>query len=71
MRIISGIHKGRRILAPKKLPVRPTTDRSKEALLIFYNIKSISLNSRFWIYFRVQGVLVMNLPLEVFPCLRL
>ena len=32
MRIISGIHKGRRILAPKKLPVRPTTDRSKEAL---------------------------------------
>ena len=32
MRIISGIHKGRRIIAPKKLPVRPTTDRSKEAL---------------------------------------
>ena len=32
MRIISGIHKGRRIVAPKKLPVRPTTDRSKEAL---------------------------------------
>ena len=32
MRIISGIHKGRRLNAPKKLPVRPTTDRSKEAL---------------------------------------
>ena len=32
MRIISGIHKGRRLKAPKKLPVRPTTDRSKEAL---------------------------------------
>jgi 16S rRNA (guanine(966)-N(2))-methyltransferase RsmD len=32
MRIISGTHKGRRIIAPKKLPVRPTTDRSKEAL---------------------------------------
>ena len=32
MRIISGSLKGRRILAPKKLPVRPTTDRSKEAL---------------------------------------
>ena len=32
MRIISGIHKGRRLTAPKKLPVRPTTDRSKEAL---------------------------------------
>ena len=32
MRIISGSHKGRRLSAPKKLPVRPTTDRSKEAL---------------------------------------
>ncbi|RLD26768.1 MAG: 16S rRNA (guanine(966)-N(2))-methyltransferase RsmD, partial [Bacteroidetes bacterium] len=26
MRIISGTFKGRRITAPKKLPVRPTTD---------------------------------------------
>ncbi len=32
MRIISGKHKGRRISAPKNLPVRPTTDMSKEAL---------------------------------------
>ena len=32
MRIISGKHKGRKIIAPKQLPVRPTTDRSKEAL---------------------------------------
>lgn len=32
MRIISGTHKGRRIIAPKNLPVRPTTDRAKEAL---------------------------------------
>ncbi len=32
MRIISGTHKGRRLQAPKKLPVRPTTDRAKEAL---------------------------------------
>ena len=32
MRIISGNHKGRRIVAPKNLPVRPTTDRSKESL---------------------------------------
>lgn len=32
MRIISGALKGRRLIAPKKLPVRPTTDRSKEAL---------------------------------------
>lgn len=32
IRIISGTHKGRRIQAPRNLPVRPTTDRSKEAL---------------------------------------
>ena len=32
MRIISGRYKGRRLTAPKQLPVRPTTDRAKEAL---------------------------------------
>ena len=32
MRIISGSLKGKKIFAPKNLPVRPTTDRSKEAL---------------------------------------
>lgn len=32
MRIISGTHKGRKINAPKNLPVRPTTDMAKEAL---------------------------------------
>ena len=32
MRIISGRHKGRRLTAPKNLPVRPTTDFAKEGL---------------------------------------
>ncbi|MGB3776560.1 MAG: RsmD family RNA methyltransferase [Leeuwenhoekiella sp.] len=32
MRIISGSHRGRKIIAPSKLPVRPTTDRAKESL---------------------------------------
>jgi 16S rRNA (guanine(966)-N(2))-methyltransferase RsmD len=32
MRIISGTHKGRKIIAPRNLPVRPTTDMAKEAL---------------------------------------
>lgn len=32
MRIISGSHKGKTIVAPKNLPVRPTTDFAKEAL---------------------------------------
>ncbi len=41
MRIISGSLKGRRITAPKKLPVRPTTDMAKEGL---FNI----LNNRFY-----------------------
>ena len=31
MRIVSGTLKGRRISPPKMLPVRPTTDRAKEA----------------------------------------
>lgn len=37
MRIISGTHKGRRIVAPKSLPVRPTTDMAKEALFNILN----------------------------------
>jgi 16S rRNA (guanine(966)-N(2))-methyltransferase RsmD len=32
IRIISGKYKARRIPAPKNLPIRPTTDRAKEAL---------------------------------------
>jgi 16S rRNA (guanine966-N2)-methyltransferase len=40
MRIISGQYKGRRLNPPKNLPVRPTTDMSKEAL---FNV----LNHRF------------------------
>lgn len=37
MRIISGHYKGRQITAPKKLPVRPTTDMAKEALFNILN----------------------------------
>tara|TARA_R110002012_G_scaffold297023_1_gene494775 strand:- start:195 stop:731 length:537 start_codon:yes stop_codon:yes gene_type:complete len=37
MRIISGEFKGRRLTAPKKLPVRPTTDMAKEALFNIIN----------------------------------
>jgi 16S rRNA (guanine966-N2)-methyltransferase len=37
MRIISGKYKGRRITPPKNLPVRPTTDMSKEALFNVLN----------------------------------
>lgn len=43
MRIISGRHKGRRLTAPKKLPVRPTTDLAKESL---FNI----LNNHFYFH---------------------
>lgn len=39
MRIISGIHKGKRLNAPKKLPVRPTTDMAKESLFNILNNK--------------------------------
>ena len=37
MRIISGSNKGKRIIAPKKLPVRPTTDMAKEGLFNILN----------------------------------
>lgn len=37
MRIISGKLKGRRLKAPKNLPVRPTTDMAKEALFNIIN----------------------------------
>jgi len=37
IRIISGTHKGRKIQAPKNLPVRPTTDRAKESLFNILN----------------------------------
>ena len=48
MRIISGLYKSRKIIAPKNLPVRPTTDMAKESL---FNI----LNNRF--YFDAIAVL--------------
>ncbi len=37
MRIVSGKYKGRRINPPKNLPVRPTTDMSKESLFNILN----------------------------------
>ncbi|HLS31282.1 MAG TPA: RsmD family RNA methyltransferase [Flavobacteriaceae bacterium] len=47
MRIISGKHKGRRIIAPKTLPVRPTTDQAKESLFNIlrnhFNFEEISV----------------------------
>lgn len=37
MRIISGKHKGRNLIAPKNLPVRPTKDMAKESLFNILN----------------------------------
>jgi len=41
MRIIAGTHKGRVIIAPQNLPVRPTTDFAKEGL---FNILNNEIN---------------------------
>jgi len=41
MRIISGTHKSRRIIAPNNLPARPTTDYAKEGL---FNLISNEFN---------------------------
>ncbi|MBI9033736.1 MAG: 16S rRNA (guanine(966)-N(2))-methyltransferase RsmD [Bacteroidales bacterium] len=37
MRIVSGTHRGRKIIAPNDLPVRPTTDLAKESLFNILN----------------------------------
>ena len=37
MRIIGGKYKGKNIIAPKNLPVRPTTDFAKESLFNILN----------------------------------
>jgi 16S rRNA (guanine(966)-N(2))-methyltransferase RsmD len=50
VRIISGKYKGRRIFPPKNLPVRPTTDMSKEAL---FNV----LNN----HFSFEGLKILDL----------
>jgi 16S rRNA (guanine(966)-N(2))-methyltransferase RsmD len=50
VRIISGKFKGRRISPPRNLPVRPTTDMSKEAL---FNV----LNN----HFNFEGLKVLDL----------
>ena len=64
MRIISGSKKGIRLSAPKKLPVRPTTDMAKEALFNILNniyyFEDISI-----IDSQVLAISVMNLLREV------
>lgn len=50
MRIISGKYKGRTIQAPKSIPARPTTDRSKESL---FNILENKLD--------LEGIKVLDL----------
>ena len=37
MRIISGKNRGKKIIIPKNLPVRPTTDQSKESIFNIIN----------------------------------
>lgn len=50
MRIISGKYRGKKIIAPAKLPVRPTTDRAKESIF------NILMN-----YYELSGVSVLDL----------
>jgi len=50
VRIICGAHKGKRIVAPESLPVRPTTDMAKESL---FNV----LNN----YFNFDAIEVLDL----------
>ena len=65
MRIISGSHKSKRITAPKNLPVRPTTDMAKEGLFNILNNRYYFDEIRGLTYSVAQGILHMNLHLEV------
>ncbi len=55
MRIISGTYKGKRLMAPKNLPVRPTTDFAKEALFNILNNKIYFQEVRFLDLFAGTG----------------
>ena len=44
MRIISGKNKGQKIIFPKNLPVRPTTDMAKESIFNILSNKFILKN---------------------------
>lgn len=55
MRIISGSYKGKRLTAPKTLPVRPTTDFAKEALFNILNNQIYFQDVRFLDLFAGTG----------------
>ena len=55
MRIISGVHKGKKIQAPKNLPIRPTTDRAKESLFNILENKYIFENKKILDLFSGSG----------------
>jgi 16S rRNA (guanine(966)-N(2))-methyltransferase RsmD len=53
MRVIAGTHRGRRLYGPRKLPLRPTSDRVREAL---FSILGHRLwNSRFLDFYAGTG----------------
>ena len=55
MRIISGVHKGKKIQAPKNLPIRPTTDRAKESLFNILDNKYVFENKKILDLFSGSG----------------
>lgn len=55
MRIISGVHKGKKIQAPKNLPIRPTTDRAKESLFNILENKYVFENKKILDLFSGSG----------------
>ena len=55
MRIISGVHKGKKIQAPKNLPIRPTTDRAKESIFNILENKYIFENKKILDLFSGSG----------------
>ena len=64
MRIISGKHRGRKLISPKDQLVRPTQDRIKEAL--FNIIQNNINNSKFLDLFAGSGAMGIEAISQMF-----
>lgn len=60
MRIIAGRLRGRRLLGPKNLPIRPTTNRVKEALYALIEVRITVRDARLLDLFSGTGALALE-----------
>ncbi len=61
MRITGGIYKGRKIQVPKGLPVRPTTDRTREALFSILQHRLVLSGNKVLDLFTGTGIISLEI----------